>query len=90
MPRLSLNSTLVPLLLIAVYALSACASQAVHLPVVAKCPQFPTPPQTLMSPPQAKNALSELETLLQSLLGDASTTRPASPPSSNGSGNNKP
>lgn len=82
MPMKSLQSMLVPLMLSGAYVLSACASQPIAPPVVAKCPRFPEPPPSLLSPPQAPNALNELQTLL-AIWVDVASSMP--PPSVDGS-----
>lgn len=54
------RSTSVLLMLTSAFVLSACASQP-QVPVVSKCPQFPEPPPSLMTPPKASDALPRLE-----------------------------
>ena len=54
-----------------VYGLSGCASQ---VPIVANCPKLPELPPALMQPPEAANALSELEQALLELVSAANGT----------------
>lgn len=84
MLKRSTLSMLVPPMLIGAFALSACASHPT-LPVVAKCPEFPEPPPSLMQAPAATNALNELEAQLQTLAGAAKPMPQASASSSSGS-----
>ena len=69
------SSMLVWLTLISACALSACATQPPP-PVVATCPKLSELPPALMQPPEASNALSELQQALETLVGAASETRP--------------
>ena len=73
MKRLSHLLPFVLLMLTSACVLSACASQP-QVPVIAHCPQFPEPPPSLMQPPQAPKALSELEAILQTWVDGASST----------------
>ena len=64
------------LLLLMVACVASCASTPQPVPVVARCPQFPDPPASLMTPPQAQDSLTELELILRAWLDGASLMPP--------------
>jgi len=88
MPKPS-KTSLTVLMLPAWLCLGACVSSP-PLAVAVQCPAFPVAPPSLLEPPQALTALTQLQDALQQLVDPANTMPPSLPDGSIGTPDRRP